>query len=254
MEKGGSSGLASLPERPHRPLTEFYGEARDRPEYLAHLFDYSAEYYNWISAVLAFGTDRYYRRMALRRAGLVPGMKMLDVATGTGLVAGAALDLGLRPAEIIGLDPSVGMLAQNSRKTGVSLLQGIGEKLPFRSATFDFVSMGYALRHVESLPELFAEFRRVLKPGGRVLVLEISRPDSRLLQRLIKLYMAGVVPIIARLRTNRPELRELLKYYWATISECVPPETIVDELKQAGFARVERRRMGPMLNDYFARK
>jgi demethylmenaquinone methyltransferase / 2-methoxy-6-polyprenyl-1,4-benzoquinol methylase len=241
-------------ERPHRPLTDFYGDARQRPEYIAHLFDTSAEHYDWISSVLAFGTDRYYRKLALKKAGLIPGMRLLDVATGTGLVARAALDLGLKTGDVVGIDPSAGMLRENSRTTGIQLFRGFGEKLPFASNSFDFISMGYALRHVESLPALFAEFRRVLKPDGRVLVLEISRPDSNVIRFLLKTFMSTVVPVIARLRSNRSELRELLRYYWATIDECVPPPTILRSLGNAGFTRVERRRYGTVLNDYFAQK
>lgn len=203
---------------------------------------------------MALGSDRYYRRMALHKAGLQPGMKLLDVATGTGLVARAALQLGLPKNDIIGLDPSAGMLGENSKSTGIQLLRGFGERLPFRDGSFDFISMGYALRHVESLAELFTEFRRVLKPGGRVLVLEISRPKSATATALLRAYMNNALPVIARFRTNSKELRELLKYYWATIEECVPPDHIVQELGGAGFNKVERRRFGPMLNDYFAEK
>lgn len=241
-------------ERPHRPLTEFYSDPRERPEYIAHLFNESARHYDWISSVMAFGSDKYYRRAALAKAGLKPGMRMLDVATGTGLVARAALQLGLAPKEVIGLDPSAGMLHENSKTTGIQLVRGVGERLPFRDQSFDFISMGYALRHVESLAALFSEFRRVLKPGGRALVLEISRPDSKFMMRLLRAYMNTALPVIARVRTSSAELRELMKYYWATIEHCVPPEKIVTELKGTGFTTVERRRFGPMLNDYYAEK
>ncbi|MGZ8900320.1 MAG: class I SAM-dependent methyltransferase [Limisphaerales bacterium] len=246
--------VQSNPERPHRPLTEFYSRPSERPEYIAHLFNSSAQYYDWISSVLSFGSDRHYRKVALRNAGLTQGMRLLDVATGTGLVARAALQLGLSKKDIIGLDPSAGMLGENSKTTGIQLFRGFGEHLPFRDASFDFISMGYALRHVESLAELFNEFRRVLKPGGRVLVLEISRPKSAAATALLRAYMNTALPVIARFRTNSKELRELLKYYWATIEECVPPDHIVKELGAAGFNKVERRRFGPMLNDYFAEK
>jgi len=246
--------LSAPSERPHQPLTEFYSLPEERPEYIAHLFDASAVHYDWISSILSFGTDRYYRRLALKKAGLERTMRLLDVATGTGLVARAALDLQLPKANIIGLDPSLGMLRQNHETTGIALFQGFGETLPFRSDSFDFITMGYALRHVESLPRLFSEFRRVLKPGGRALVLEISRPDSILLGAALKGYMAAIVPLIARLRTSSAELGELLRYYWATIEHCVPPPTIVSALERAEFRLVERRRFGPMLNDYLAEK
>ena len=165
---------------PHRDLTEFYESRAQRPEFVMRLFDDTARYYDRISSVLSFGSCKAYRKMALRRAGLAPGMRLLDVATGTGLVAAAALALGLPPADITGLDPSLGMLGENQKLRPVHLVQARGESLPFADNSFDFISMGYALRHVEDLGLLFREFRRVLKPGGRVLILEITRPQSRL--------------------------------------------------------------------------
>ena len=238
--------------RPHTALTEFYREDSARPEFLTNLFDESAAHYDWISSVLAFGTDASYRRAALRNAGLKPGMRMLDTATGTGLVARAAQEIGV--TSIFGLDPSMGMLLENRRRTGIPLLRGFGEKLPFGDNSFDFISMGYALRHVESLAELFSEFHRVLVPGGRALVLEISRPASAVLRFCLKRYMEVLIPLLVSFRTNKWEVKNLLRYYWATIEHCVSPEKIVAELKDAGFRSVERRRFGPMLNDYFVQK
>lgn len=239
---------------PHRPLTEFYENPGRRSSYVAHLFNRSAEHYDWASNILAFGSDRVYRKMALQKAGLRPGMQLLDVATGTGLVARAALEMGLARHEIMGVDPSSGMLSENQKNTGVQLVRGRGETLPFKEGAFDFISMGYALRHVEDLGVFFLELKRVLKPGGTVLILEISRPSSSLVYALLKLYLNTIVPALSRLRTNTAELRELLKYYWATIAECVPPPKITEALQQAGFSQVERRRFGPVLNDYYALK
>ena len=85
-------------------------------------------------------------------------------------------------------------------------------------------------------------------------MLEISRPKSSVATAFLRAYMNNALPVIARFRTNSKELRELLKYYWATIEECVPPDRIVSELTAARFQKVERRRFGPMLNDYFAEK
>jgi demethylmenaquinone methyltransferase/2-methoxy-6-polyprenyl-1,4-benzoquinol methylase len=114
--------------------------------------------------------------------------------------------------------------------------------------------MGYALRHVEDLGVLFCEFHRVLKPGGRVLVLEISRPESRVACSLAKFYLARLLPLLARWLTGNREVGRLLEFYWATIAECVPPPTILSALDESGFVQVERRRMGGMLSDYFALK
>jgi demethylmenaquinone methyltransferase/2-methoxy-6-polyprenyl-1,4-benzoquinol methylase len=114
--------------------------------------------------------------------------------------------------------------------------------------------MGYALRHVEDLGTLFREFRRVLKPGGRVLILEISRPKSRLAFSLASLYLGKLLPKATAVFTGNKEAGRLMKFYWATIAECVPPQSIMDALAASGLTDVNRHTMGSILNDYFARK
>lgn len=241
-------------DAPHKPLETFYSAPEERAAYINRLFNNSAPHYDWISGVLAFGSDKFYRRHALRRAGLTAEMLLLDVASGTGLVAQAALDLGLDPSRIIGLDPSLGMLQENQKLRPINLVLGLGEHLPFPDNTFDFISMGYALRHVESLTALFTEYRRVLKPGGRILILEISRPAGKLSCAALRWYFKNIVPLIARLRSQTPDLPELMKYYWATIEECVPPAQILEALNQSGLVNVNRKSVAPMLNDYSAAK
>jgi demethylmenaquinone methyltransferase/2-methoxy-6-polyprenyl-1,4-benzoquinol methylase len=235
-------------------LTEFYEAEGGRRRFVRDLFDRGAPDYNWVSGVLSFWTDRSYRKHALRRAGLEPGCQLLDVATGTGLVAQAALDLGLPPERLVGMDPSRGMLAENERARPIRLVQGFGETLPFADNTFDFITMGYALRHVEDLNRLFGEFLRVLKPGGRVLILEISRPESKFVFACMGFYMKRVSPFVTRLSRSREEAARMLEYYWATIAECVPPATILDALGRSGFQEVGRHQTGGVLNDYRAIK
>src|SRR5688572_29140844 len=240
--------------RPHRDLPSFYQSPEKRAQFVSRLFDDTARYYDRISGALSFGTCKAYRKWALRRAGLQPGMSLLDVATGTGLAAQAALDLGVSPAQIIGLDPSAGMLRENRKRRAIPLVQGIGETLPFPDGSFDFISMGYALRHVEDLSILFQEFYRVLKPGGRVLVLEITRPESRFAFAAGRFYMDRLLPALTRFITRNEDAGRLLQFYWATIAECVPPETILKALAGAGLAEVRRLKTGSMLSDYLALK
>jgi demethylmenaquinone methyltransferase/2-methoxy-6-polyprenyl-1,4-benzoquinol methylase len=239
---------------PHGTLTDFYPAAGARAGFVNDLFDRAAGDYDWLSGVMSFGTDRLYRRRALKLSGLQPGMRVLDVATGTGLVAKAALDLGIAPGHLIGLDPSRGMLARNRKRNAIPLLEGFGEDLPFRDATFDFVVMGYALRHVEDLGRLFAEFHRVLHAPGNVLILEISRPPSGIGFRLMRFYMRTVLPWLIRLGGGRRETARLMEYYWATIAECVPPGAILSTLSGAGFKPVARKVSAGILSEYRAIK
>jgi demethylmenaquinone methyltransferase/2-methoxy-6-polyprenyl-1,4-benzoquinol methylase len=242
------------PLAPHRPLAEFYGAPAARGQFVNQLFDEAAPDYDWVSALMSFGTDQAYRRDALRRAGLQPGMKLLDVASGTGLMLKAALELGLARSDLAGLDPSRGMLAQNRRRNGVTLVQGRGERLPFQSGSFDFVCMGYALRHVEDLHELFAELRRVLKPDGRLLILEVTRPTRPLALGLMRFYMHTLVPALTWLCRKNAATAKLVKYYWVTIAECVPPEAILSALETGKFREVRRVTMRTILSEYVARR
>ena len=254
MNEPSPSETPGTPLSPHRPLTEFYREPVARQRYVNDLFDEAAPDYDWMSGVMSFWSDQLYRRDALRRAGLQDGMRFLDVASGTGLMIKAALELGVNPALITGVEPSRGMLAENQKRNLVTLLEGRAESLPCADASFDFVSMGYALRHVEDLHRLFAEFRRVLRPEGRILILEITRPSSRLALGLMRLYMKTVLPLAIALRRRNQSSAKLMEYYWATIAECVPPSVILAALESSGFKEVKRTTTGTVLSEYVARR
>lgn len=230
---------AAAPLPPHAPLAAYYGDAADRRRFLTRIFDDTAPDYDRIERLLALGTGPWYRRMALQRAGLAQGAQVLDVGIGTGLLAREALSLIGPAGRLVGVDPSPGMMGQ-VRLPGVDLRQGRAEALPCADASCDFLSMGYALRHIDDLAAAFAEFRRVLRPGGRLVLLEISRPRSALASKLLKAYMRVLVPVLARLVARQGDTSRLWEYYWDTIEACVPPERIVVALQQAGFVDVDR--------------
>ena len=244
--------LPAPPLSPHRPLSEFYPTPTARQNFVNDLFDEAAPDYDWVSGMMSFGRDQIYRREALRRAGLTGGMRLLDVASGTGLMIKAALEIGVVPAWVTGVDPSRGMLAENRKRNPVTLLEGIGEALPCAAASFDFVCMGYALRHVGDLGKLFAEFRRVLRPGGKVLILEITGPTNPVALPLIRFYMQQLVPRIGWLRRRNKSTVKLMQYYWATIAECVPPTVILEALAAGGFKEVQRTVSHGILSEYAA--
>jgi demethylmenaquinone methyltransferase / 2-methoxy-6-polyprenyl-1,4-benzoquinol methylase len=218
------------------------------------LFDRAARHYDWVGRLLAFGSGSYYRRLALTHAGLRPSMNLLDVATGTGQVARAATRILGDPGKVIGLDPSEGMLHEARKVHGGPLIQGRAEAIPMRSDAFDMLTMGFALRHVATLETAFAEYRRVLKPGGRLLMLEVSRPRSAVLRWTIRMYFQRVLPLVIRIGTSSPDARLLMTYYWDTIEHCVAPEMILAALRQTGFVEVEHRQRAGCLSEYLARK
>lgn len=243
---------ASTP--PHPVLKNYYASPADRQPFVGALFDGAARHYNRIGQMLDLGSGAWYRRWTLRRAGLRPGMRLLDVATGTGLVAqGAARILG-KPGGVIGVDPSRGMLREAQKVLSGPVVQGRAEALPFHDGLFDMLSMGFALRHVADLEVAFREYCRVLKPGGRVLLLEVSRPPSPVVRGLLRVYLKHVLPLMARIRTRSEPAQLLMKYYWDTIDRCVPPETILEVLRRSGFIDVDRHVFFGFLSEYSATK
>lgn len=240
---------------PHPTLGQHYRADHERAAFIGALFDSSARHYDRVSAVMSLGTDKYYRRRALMDAGLAPGMAVLDVACGTGMVAEPAAEIVGPSGSVVGLDPSAGMLRQALERRRLSLaVQGRAETLPFDDGAFDFLSMGFALRHVADLRVTFGEYRRVLKPGGRLLILEITPPESRAAFRLFQLYLKSVVPIMTRLSTGNRDAQSLMSYFWDTVEQCVPPATITDALSEVGFAGAERRISAGVFSEYQATK
>src|SRR5688572_24565032 len=203
---------------PHAPIPGYYNSLEHKRGVVRRMFDQAAGDYDRIERLMALGSGSWYRRGALVRCGLAPGMRVLDVATGTGLVAREAAGVVGEASTVIGVDPSAGMLAQAARSMlppNVRLTQGAAESLPVAGESVDFVSMGYALRHVSDLSAAFGEFFRVLRPGGRVCVLEITRPGGRAKLAMLRAYMHWVVPALARLGGNRGgDSRTLWSYYW----------------------------------------
>jgi len=225
---------------PHVPLTNYYPDEAARAGFVQDMFNSTAEDYDRMEHILGFGTGKWYRGEALKRAGLKPGMRILDMGVGTGLVACEAAAIVGQPELVVGVDPSPGMMANARVPAGVQLVQGRAESIPFPDNHFDFLSMGYALRHISDLRTAFREFHRVLKPGGKICLLEITCPESAWGRFLLKVYMKGWVPLLAPFIGHRRNTRRLWRYYWDTIEACLPPAQIVAELEAAGFKGARR--------------
>jgi demethylmenaquinone methyltransferase/2-methoxy-6-polyprenyl-1,4-benzoquinol methylase len=244
---------APSPTIPHRALPAYYGNSlEERRHFLRHIFDDTAADYDRVEALLALGSGRWYRRQALLRAGLAEGMHVIDVGCGTGLVAREALSIVGARGSLIGVDPSPGMIGQ-AHLAAATLLEGRAEAIPCPAASADFLAMGYALRHLDDVDAAFAEFARVLRPGGRLLVLEITAPQSALGRTVLKTYMRTVVPTLARLVSRQADTRELWRYYWDTIEACIAPSAVLAALQRAGFVDVRRYVELGIFSEYTAR-
>ena len=223
---------------PHPPLTHYYPDASKRETYVRELFDETAPWYDMAASMLSFGSGDWYRREAVKRIGLQPGMKLLDLASGTGVVARAATEVTGDPKSIVGADPSIGMLT--SGKTSSVKVQTPAESLPFASETFDRITIGFAMRHFADLGVVFRECHRVLRPGGKLLIMEITAPEGKIARAFLGAYMGHLGPTIIRLRTGSNRAADLFRYYWETTRDCVRPQVILDGLRDAGFAETTR--------------
>jgi len=239
---------------PHVPLTDYYPTEQDRQRFLRRMFDDTAADYDHIETIFAWGSGSRYRRQALIRGGLKTGMRVLDVGVGTGLLAAQACILAGDAALVTGVDPSPGMLAASKLPDAMVLIEGRAESLPFPDGHFDFLSMGYALRHISDLAVAFAEFERVLKPGGRLCILEVTQAKNRFGRWLLKHYMRGLLPFLARFVSRQKDTATIWRYHWDSIEACVPPEQVLAALGAAGFTQVKRHLELGVFSEYQAIK
>ncbi len=153
---------------------------------------------------------------------------------------------------VTGVDPAFNMMAKGRERLKIGFVQGVGERLPFSDCRFDAITMGYALRHVPDLDQAFGEYRRVLRPGGLVVLLEITKPASPIGMALARMYFVVVVPCITWLATRSADAAHLMQFYWQTIRQCVPPETIIASLRRSGFDVPERTVVHGIFSEYTA--
>ncbi|WP_428374576.1 class I SAM-dependent methyltransferase [Lichenicoccus sp.] len=250
-ETGPASLLSGAP---HPVLAGWYGKADARAGFVRRLFDAGAPDYDRLNRLFSFNSGAGYRARTLRGAGLRPGDRVLDVATGTGLVAREALRIVQSQGLVVGLDLSAGMLAVAAGREGLALVMGDAGQLPICDAGFDMVTMGYALRHVADLRAAFAGFRRVLRPGGTLVLMEIASPPGRIRRRLARLYLSRLVPLLGRLTGGGAAADRMMRYYWDTIEHCVPEAVILASLAASGFAEARCDTQFGLLKTYTARR
>jgi demethylmenaquinone methyltransferase/2-methoxy-6-polyprenyl-1,4-benzoquinol methylase len=239
---------------PHPLLRGRYTSVEGKRIFVDRLFDAGAKHYDGVVEWGFLGSGGAYRRWALQRAGLRRGDRLLDVACGTGLVAVAAMKVLGSAEAITCLDPSEEMLKVAKTKLAARFVRGRAEQLPFSDETFDFLSMGYALRHVTSLEEAFGEYHRVLKPGGQLLILEVTKPQGRIGAFLFRAYFGRLYPFLTRLFTRSRVASDMMAYYWETMDACVPPAAVLESLRSAGFTSAKRAGLLGLFSEYTAVK
>jgi demethylmenaquinone methyltransferase / 2-methoxy-6-polyprenyl-1,4-benzoquinol methylase len=250
-----TEGVAVVePIEPHPVIAKFYEERAQRLPFVRDLFNRTAPHYDVINQVFSLGSGGRYRRRCLLRSGLRPGLRLIDVAIGTGLLAREAVSIIGSRRHVIGVDLSEGMLAIARAKLGISLIQGTADALPLADEITDFVTMGYALRHVSDLNATFHEFHRVLRRGGTALILEIGKPNKQLNRVLASTYLGRVIPFLCRWAPGQGQARDLMQYYWATIENSVPAEIVLQAMHDTGFYDVMYKVQFDLFRSYIGRK
>ncbi len=176
-----------------------------KKEQVADMFNNISKTYDMLNRMMTMGIDTIWRKKAIRSLQSLKPQLILDVATGTGDFAIESLRI-LKPLKIIGVDISSGMLAVAKEKIAKKGLQdrfevqlGDSEKLQFEDNTFDAVTVAFGVRNFENLPQGLADIRRVLKPGGRAVILELSNPTAFPIKQLYHFYFHKFTPAMGKL-------------------------------------------------------
>jgi demethylmenaquinone methyltransferase/2-methoxy-6-polyprenyl-1,4-benzoquinol methylase len=204
----------------------------DKTVLVRSMFDAIAPRYDLVNRTMTFGLDVRWRKQSLRALGLPAGATVLDLACGTGDFLKLLRSGGFRA---FGMDLSWGMLVANH--TGLPLAQANGAALPVATASVDGITCGYALRNFTELGAVFAEFGRIVRPGGRLSLLEVSEPDSGLLRTGHRIWFRKVVPVIGGLLSDRSAYQYLPK----STAYLPTTEELRTMLHEAGFSSVNRR-------------
>lgn len=223
-----------------------YDGEGSKGEQVEAMFDSIAPSYDFMNTAMTFGLHRRWLAKALRAATCTLGVKggrihALDLATGTGDVAFRLAEM-LPGAQITGVDLSEGMLAVARKKLKdstytkrITFVQGDCLNLKFLANTFNLITIAYGVRNFENLRKGFREFYRVLRPGAKCMILELSRPENRLTRLGYDIYSRAVIPLIGRIVSKD---RRAYSYLPESIAAMPPRKEIAAMLREAGFRKV----------------
>ncbi len=214
--------------------TDHLPEGDDKRTAVRSMFDTIAPRYDLINRLLTFRMDVGWRRKALAELALEPGSTVLDLACGTGDFCVELAEAGHRP---VGIDLSYGMLA--SARTTAPLVQGDLLALPIADQSVDAAVCGFALRNLVALPPFFAELARVVRPGGRVALLDVSTPDNAVIGFGHSIYFNRVVPLVGGLLSDR----NAYGYLPRSVSYLPEPSEMLTMLSRAGMSSAKRRQL-----------
>jgi len=206
----------------------------DKRRAVKSMFDTIAPRYDLVNRIMTGRMDVRWRRIAVRDLELPSRSLVLDLACGTG---DFCRELDARGLRAVGMDLSHGMLA--AARTTAPLVQADALQLPVPDGGVDGVTCGFALRNLVALEPFLAELARVVRPGGRIALLEVAQPDNPVLRWGHGIYFGRVVPLVGRLLSDR----QAYAYLPQSVAYLPPPPELCAMVANAGFRRVQRRTM-----------
>lgn len=212
--------------------TDVLPEGADKAAVVETMFDRIAPRYDLLNRLLTFRMDVRWRRASVQALGLAPGERVLDVACGTGDFCRELAGAGL---QAVGVDFSAGMLA--AARTDAPLVRTDALALPFPDSAFSGLTCGFALRNFTSLPGLLTECRRVVRPGGRIALLDVSEPTGTATRFVHGLWFRKVVPFVGGLLSDR----RAYAYLPASTAYLPEPDALVAMVAGHGFSHVARK-------------
>jgi demethylmenaquinone methyltransferase/2-methoxy-6-polyprenyl-1,4-benzoquinol methylase len=211
-----------------------------KPTDVAAMFDRTAEKYDLLNSLMTGGQDRAWRKAVARAIDAKPGERVLDLAAGTGTSSAAIAASG---AEVVACDFSLGMLQVGTRRqgesSGVTFVAGDALNLPFADDSFDAVTISFGLRNVADTHQALSEMLRVTRPGGRLLVCEVSHPPNKMLAKGHKTHLTHGLPLLAKASSN-PE-----SYNYLAESTLKWPDQagLAAMIREAGWTKIQWRNL-----------
>lgn len=209
-----------------------------QPHEVAEMFDGVARRYDVTNTVLTGGIDHLWRRAVVRSVSATPGERVLDIAAGTGTSSEAFADKGI---DVVPADFSLGMLAEGDRRRpDLPFTAADAMQLPFADGSFDVVTMSFGLRNVAEVDVALREFLRVVRPGGRLVICEFSRPVVPVFSTIYRNYLMRALPQVARRVSSNPDS---YVYLAESIRDWPAQRELAAQVRAAGWEQVRWRNL-----------